>query len=49
MNNFTIDNMKKRTGLNVYVYNLFVDYLATDASNIWDICDIHLMKENDMI
>ena len=40
--------MKKKTGLNGYVYNFSVDY---DAIAVDDILDIHkyLMKNNKMI
>ena len=39
--------MKKKTGLNGYVYNFSVDY---DAIAVDDILDIHkcLMKNNNM-
>ena len=39
-----IDNMKK-TGFNGYVYDLSVDYDATDVDDIKDICK-YLMKKN---
>ena len=42
---WSVDNMKKKTGLNGYVYDFSVDY---DAIAIDDILDIHkyLMKQN---
>ena len=42
-----VDNMK-RAGLNGYVYDFNVDYVAADAD---DIKDIHkyLMKKNDIV
>ena len=39
-----IDNMKK-PGFNGYVYDLSVDYDATDVDDIKDICK-YLMKKN---
>ena len=42
---FTIDNMKKKTGLNGFVYNCTVDY-SIDVS---DIVDIHKYLMNDQI
>ena len=41
---WSIDNMKKKTGFNGYVYDFKVDYDATDVD---DIKDIHkyLMKK----
>ena len=47
-NDWTIDNMKKKTGLNGYVYDFSVDY---DAIAIDDILDIHknLLKKNDIV
>ena len=43
--NLSVDNMKKKTGLNGYVYDFSVDY---DAIAIDDILDIHkyLMEKN---
>ena len=35
---FSVDNMKKKTGLNGYVYDFSVDY---DAIAVDDILDIH--------
>ena len=45
---WSIDNMKKKTGFNGYVYDFSVDYDATDVD---DIKDIHryLMKKNDIV
>ena len=44
---FSVDNMKN-TGLNGYVYDLIVDYVAITVD---DILDIHkyLMKKNGVI
>ena len=44
---WSTDNMKKKTGINGYVYDFSVDYDATSAD---DIKDIHkyLMKKNNM-
>ena len=43
-----IDNKKKKTGFNGYVYDFSVDYNATDVD---DIKDIHkyLMKKNNIV
>ena len=45
---FSVDNMKKKTGLNGYVYDFSVDYDAIAAD---DIVDIHnyLMEKNKII
>ena len=45
---FSVDNMKKKTGLNGYVYDFSVDY---DATAVDDILDIHkyLMEKNDIV
>ena len=45
---WSVDNMKKKTGLNGYVYDFSVDY---DVIAVDDILDIHkyLMKKNNMI
>ena len=45
---WSVDNMKKKTGLNEYVYDFSVDY---DAIAVDDIQDIHkyLMKKNNII
>ena len=45
---FSIDNMKKKTGLNGYVYDFSFDY---DAIEVDDILDIHkyLMEENGKV
>ena len=42
---FSLDNIKKKTGLNGYVYHFSVDY---DAIAVDDILDIHkyLMEKN---
>ena len=44
---FSVDN-KKKTGLNGYVYDFSLDYIATA---VYDILDIHmyLMKKKDII
>lgn len=47
-NKFTIDNMKKKTVLNGYVYGFSVVYNTIDISDIWDIHNF-LMKMHDMI
>ena len=47
LKDFTIDNMKK-TGLNGYVYDLFVNHNIIDISNILDI-HICLMKKHEII
>ena len=45
---WSIDNMKKKTGFKGYVYDFSVDYDSTDVA---DIKDIHkyLMKKNDTV
>ena len=45
---FSVDNMKKKTGLNGYVYDFSVDY---DAIAVDDILDIHkyLMENNGIV
>ena len=45
---FSVDNMKKKTGLNGYVYDFSVDY---DAIAVDDILDIHkyLMEKNGIV
>ena len=45
---FSVDNVKKKTGLNGYVYDFSVDY---DAISVDDILDIHkyLMEKNDIV
>ena len=45
---WSVDNMKKKTGLNGYVYDFSVDY---DDIAVDDILDIHsyLMKKNDIV
>ena len=45
---WSIDNMKKKTGLHEYVYDFSVDY---DDIAVDDILDIHnyLMKKNDIV
>ena len=40
-------NNRKKTGLNRYVYDFFVDYRAFDTSNIVDIHK-YLMKKHDI-
>ena len=44
---WSADNMKK-TGFNGYVYDLCVDYDATDVDNIKDIHN-YLMKKNNSV
>ena len=41
---WSVDNMKKKTGFNGYVYDFSVDYDATDVDNIVDIHK-YLMKK----
>ena len=45
---FSVDNMKKKTGLNGYVYDFSVDY---DAITVDDILEIHkyLMEKNGIV
>ena len=43
-----VDNMKKKTGLNEYVYDFSVDYDAIDVNNISDIRN-YLMKKNEIV
>ena len=47
-NNFSVDNMKKKTGLNGYAYDFSVDY---DAIAVDYILDIHkyLMEKNGIV
>ena len=44
---WSVDNMK-RTGFNVYVYDLSVDYNATAVDDIKDIHN-YLMKKNNIV
>ena len=44
---WSVDNMKK-TGFNGYVYDLSIDYDATDVDDIVDIHE-YLMKKNDIV
>ena len=46
--NFSVDKIKKKTGLNGYVYDFSVDY---DAIAVHDILDIHkyFMEKNDIV
>ena len=44
---WSIDNMK-RTGFNRYVFDLSVDYDATDVDNMLDIHK-YLMKKNEIV
>ena len=44
---WSIDNMK-RTGFNRYVFDLSVDYDATDVDNMLDIHN-YLMKKNEIV
>ena len=45
---WSVGNMKKKTGLNGYVYDFSLDY---DDTAVNDILDIHsyLMKKNDIV
>ena len=43
-----VDNMKKKTGLNEYVYDFSVDYDAIDVNDISDIRN-YLMKKNEIV
>ena len=44
---FTSNKIKKKKGLNGYVYDFFVDYNITDTSNIINIHK-YLMKKHDI-
>ena len=44
----TVANMKKKTGLNGYVYDFSVDYDAIAVDYISDIHN-HLMKKNNIV
>ena len=44
---FTANNLKKKTGLNGYVYEFSVDYNVIDTSNIIDIHK-YLTKKHDL-
>ena len=44
----SVENMKKKTGLNGYVYGFSVDYDATSVDYILDIHK-HLMKKNGIV
>ena len=44
---FTANNLKKKTGLNGYVYEFSVDYNVIDTSNIIDIHK-YLTKKHDI-
>ena len=48
LKDFSVDNMKKKTGLNGYLYDFSVDY---DATAVDDILDIHkyLMEKNGIV
>ena len=48
MSGNSVDNMKKKTGLNGYVYDFSIDY---DAIAFDDILDIHkcLMEKNAIV
>ena len=48
LKDWSVDNMKKKTGLNGYAYDFSVDY---DAIEVDDILDIHnyVMKKNDIV
>ena len=45
---WSVGNMKKKTGLNGYVYDFSLDY---DDTAVNDVLDIHsyLMKKNDIV
>ena len=45
---WSVDNMKKKTGSNGYVYDFSGDYGAIAVDDILDI-DNYLMKKNNMI
>ena len=45
---WSIDNMKKKTGLNGYVYDSSVDYDVTDVDDIKG-THKYLMKKNDIV
>ena len=45
---FSVDNMKKKTGLNGYVYDFSVDYDATAVNDILDIRK-YLMEKNSIV
>ena len=47
ISDFSVNSMKKKTGLSGCVYDFFVDYRAFDASNIIDIHK-YLMKKYDI-
>ena len=45
-NNFTVNKMKKKTGLNGYVFYLSIDYNIIDVSNIINIHKYLMKKHN---
>ena len=45
---FSVDNMKKKTGLNRYVYNFSVDYDAIAVDDILDLCK-YFMEKNGIV
>ena len=45
---FSVDHMKKKTGLNGYVYDFSVDYDATAVDDILDIYK-YLMEKNGIV
>ena len=45
---WSLDNMKKKTGFNGYFYDFNVDYDATDVDDILDI-QKYLMKKNNIL
>ena len=45
---WSLDNMKKKTGFNGYFYDFNVDYDATDVDVILDI-QKYLMKKNNIL
>ena len=44
----SVDNRKKKTGLNGYVYDFSADYDSTDADDIKDIHN-YLMRKNNIV
>ena len=45
---WSTDNMKRKTGLNGYVYDFSVDYDATDVDDILDIQKYWMKKNNSV-
>ena len=46
--NWSVDNMKKKTGFTGYVYDFSVDYNAATVNNIKDIHN-YLMEKNNIL